>query len=78
MESAEDTVNAARKYIEAGNENVTRAYMAHQQYEQQLRRLKKRGYLTVQEQLEEKSLKIRKLKAKQRLADLIAKCERDG
>lgn len=72
-----DDKELIRSYAERF-EDIRDLYTRHQELEKELKQLAKRPYLTPEEELREKQIKLEKLHIKERIFELIRKYQKEG
>lgn len=60
------------------HEDIRALYEKHQELERELEELAKRPYLTTEEEIREKQIKLEKLHLKERIFELIKKYQKEG
>lgn len=60
------------------HEDIRALYEKHQELERELEELAKRPYLTTEEEIREKQIKLEKLHLKERMYELIKKYQKEG
>ncbi len=59
-------------------EDIKKLYEKHQSLEKELEELAKRPYLTTEEEIREKQIKLEKLYLKEKIYELIKKYQKEG
>ncbi|MGB9761451.1 MAG: DUF465 domain-containing protein [Caldimicrobium sp.] len=59
-------------------EDIRELYKKHQSLEKELEELAKRPYLTTEEEIREKQIKLEKLYLKEKIYELIKKYQKEG
>lgn len=73
MDDKELIKTYAEKY-----EDIRMLYARHQELEKELSELSRRPYLTPEEEIREKQIKLEKLHLKERIFELIKKYQKEG
>lgn len=73
MDDKELIKTYAEKY-----EDIRTLYARHQELEKELSELSRRPYLTPEEEIREKQIKLEKLHLKERIFELIKKYQKEG
>jgi len=69
--------NLVKEYAER-YEDIRELYKKHQSLEKELEELAKRPYLTTEEEMREKQIKLEKLYLKEKIYELIKKYQKEG